>query len=202
MDDITEGDYDIFDAAYLNGANVDVDPPCGHSLHLAGFGLTHNIVVGDVLIVSQRITQGQKDHEVRGTHAIASEQGELLAAEVTTAAPGFVDTDLLQGLELLYGSADICVPIPDVYALGTLGLRAPGEDMGCLVDSDTRVDCCRLWGHEYTIATDSVIIGEDRYAPIQDAPYTSFSLYRNDFIQLCTGQQELPPECEVHASRR
>src|SRR5690606_2927691 len=36
VDDITEGDNDVFDAAYLNGANVDVEPPCGHSLRLAG----------------------------------------------------------------------------------------------------------------------------------------------------------------------
>ncbi len=188
----------MFDAAYLNGANIDAEPPCGHAMDLTGFGLTHNIVVGDVLTVSQRNAGGQIG---RSTHAIESETGELLAAIVTTAAPGFVDTDLLQGLELLYGTEDICVPIPDVYALGTLGLRAPGEDVGCLVDSDTKVDCCQLWGHEYTVATAAVVIGEDRYAPIENAPYASFSLYRNDFIQLCKGKAaEQQMQCEKHAS--
>ena len=168
----------------LTGLVTDRSPICSHLIYVqipydkqaGGPGVALNVKVGDVLVVSQRITV-RTDYDALGTHVFSTVDGRILLAVVVGGRPDFYDQDLLPGLALSVPKENICQSGNE----GHFSLRTDG-DGECWVDSRSQ-RCCTLWGRTYEVQSQSAQVRLDpQSSPARPWASVNFAIREQGFV--------------------
>jgi hypothetical protein len=135
----------------LHGANIDVDPPCGHLVVFSSAKERPTAQPGEVLQIAQRMFL-RSDTDTPGSHVITNEKGQLLySLTVGETVAQFASDfgDLLPELAVAPGPRTLCRADDVGITLASVSLSTSAGG-ACDIDSHSQ-RCCHLWGRSHEV---------------------------------------------------